>query len=213
VAKLTAYADVTIDGELSLQVLTKSVLAGCDQVGDRVLVLRMRHATCVDRPGQTHVHAVSKWEQTLRKVELLSAPTIAVAEGHCGSVAMEMLLACDYRIVTPDTMLALSRPNGGFWPGMVVHRLANQLGVARARRMVLHGAEITAARALQLDLVDVVTDDVPGALSTAGRLLTQTPGPELAIRRRLLLEASSASFEDALGAHLAACDRELRRSQ
>jgi isomerase DpgB len=34
---------------------------------------------------------------------------------------------------------------------------------------------------------------------------------ELAVRRRLLLEAPSATFEDALGAHLAACDRLMRR--
>jgi len=41
---------------------------------------------------------------------------------------------------------------------------------------------------------------------------TAVDGRELSIRRRLLLEAASTSFEDALGAHLAACDRALRRA-
>ena len=36
-------------------------------------------------------------------------------------------------------------------------------------------------------------------------------GAELAIRRQLMLEAPTATFEDALGVHLAACDRSLRR--
>ena len=35
-------------------------------------------------------------------------------------------------------------------------------------------------------------------------------GRELAIRRRLLLDATTTSYEDALGAHLAACDRAVR---
>jgi isomerase DpgB len=37
-------------------------------------------------------------------------------------------------------------------------------------------------------------------------------GAELAIRRQLMDEASWMSFEDALGPHLAACDRALRRA-
>jgi isomerase DpgB len=36
-------------------------------------------------------------------------------------------------------------------------------------------------------------------------------GEELAIRRQLLLDAGHTRFEDALGSHLAACDRALRR--
>jgi isomerase DpgB len=36
-------------------------------------------------------------------------------------------------------------------------------------------------------------------------------GAEMAIRRQLIFEAGSTTFEDALGAHLAAADRALRR--
>ncbi|MCZ9336264.1 enoyl-CoA hydratase/isomerase family protein, partial [Streptomyces sp. TRM76130] len=35
-------------------------------------------------------------------------------------------------------------------------------------------------------------------------------GKELAIRRQLLFDAANTAFEDALGPHLAACDRALR---
>ena len=42
-------------------------------------------------------------------------------------------------------------------------------------------------------------------------MLGRVAGAEHAIRRQLLLEAATTSYEDALGAHLAACDRELRR--
>jgi isomerase DpgB len=42
-------------------------------------------------------------------------------------------------------------------------------------------------------------------------MLGRIAGPELSVRRQLLNEATSSAYEDAIGAHLAACDRELRR--
>jgi isomerase DpgB len=35
----------------------------------------------------------------------------------------------------------------------------------------------------------------------------------MSVRRRLLQDSLSTSFEDALGVHLAACDRALRNNQ
>ncbi|MFD0493628.1 hypothetical protein [Streptomyces rhizosphaericus] len=52
-----------------------------------------------------------------------------------------------------------------------------------------------------------MTEAVRHAAVLRGRL----SGREAGIRRRLLTEAASAEYQDALGAHLAACDRELRR--
>jgi isomerase DpgB len=81
--------------------------------------------------------------------------------------------------------------------------------------VVLRGAEIAADRALAIALVDEVTDradDVDAVVNAAVASLSQVSGVELAVRRRLLIEAPTTSFEDALGTHLAACDRELLRT-
>jgi isomerase DpgB len=69
-----------------------------------------------------------------------------------------------------------------------------------------------AADAVAMHLIDELTIDTPGALAAAEDLARAVPGVELAIRRQLMQDAPAVSFEDALGAHLAACDRALRRS-
>lgn len=163
-------------------------------------------------PGATGVHLVNKWERALRRLERLTVATIAIAEGNCGGPAAEALLSTDYRLATPDLRLRIPARHGAVWPGMILHRLANQIGVARVRQMALFGADLTAEEVMRLSLVDGIVDDLDEAVTVARGVVGGAAGSELAIRRRLLLEATTNSFEEALGTHLAACDRALRKS-
>ncbi|MET8543932.1 enoyl-CoA-hydratase DpgB [Kitasatospora sp. NPDC004799] len=165
----------------------------------------------VERSGD--VATVTKWERAVRRFERLRLPTLAAASGDCGGAALDLLLACDLRVASPDLRLLLSVHGQATWPGMAGFRLVQQLGLAAARRTVLFGAPITAREALQRCLVDEVSPDPGRALATAARLLRRLSGPELAIRRQLAFDAQWMSFEDALGPHLAACDRALRRTR
>lgn len=162
-------------------------------------------------PGSVDIRLVTRWERTLRRFERANAATIAVAEGDCQGPALNVLLAADYRIGTPDLRLRMAGSRE-LWPGMAVHRLANQLGVARARTMVLFGVEVAADRALEIGLVDEVSTDVARSLTRMSALAGELTGAELAIRRRLLLDAATTGFDESLSAHLAACDRTLRRT-
>jgi isomerase DpgB len=76
---------------------------------------------------------------------------------------------------------------------------------------VLLGAPIEADRALALNLVDEVSEDPASTLAALAEAARAMDGAEMAIRRQLIFEAGSTTFEDALGAHLAAADRALRR--
>ncbi|WP_347359815.1 enoyl-CoA-hydratase DpgB [Streptomyces sp. 150FB] len=159
------------------------------------------------------VSTVSKWERALRRLERLPVPTIAVAEGACGGLALDALLSTDYRIATGSTSLVVTVDNGVAWPGMALYRLArSHAGAAAVRRAVLFGVPVSAPDALALQLVDALTDDLPGALATAVERTGSVRGSELAIRRQLLFDAPTTSFEEAVGAHLAACDRALRQA-
>ncbi|QUQ65304.1 enoyl-CoA-hydratase DpgB [Kutzneria sp. CA-103260] len=217
--------DELVDGYLridSAQPLSGSLVRAVNDLCDRaedadrdlVLVLHVigRHAITSDRswPGEVGIDLVSKWERALRRLERLNAVTIAVAERTCWGPTLNVLLAADYRIGAPDLRLSIAGGERELWPGMAVHRLANQIGVARSRQMVLFGVQVTAARAWEIGLLDDVTDDLAAAVSAAADLAGGLTGAELAIRRRLLLDAANSSFEDSLGAHLAACDRTLR---
>ncbi|MEW1775038.1 enoyl-CoA-hydratase DpgB [Streptomyces sp. NPDC086777] len=158
------------------------------------------------------VARVSKWERALRRLERLPATTVAVASGAVGGTALDALLATDYRIATPGTRLEVSPSGADAWPGMALHRLVQQVGIAPIRRTVLFGHPLTAAKALELGLLDEITAAAPAALAEAAAAAGLRSGRELAIRRQLMRDAATTSFEEALGAHLAACDRMLRQT-
>lgn len=192
--------------------LVAAVAAFCDRVEDasgaELAVIQLGGAPAGPWPHDADVHLVSKWERVLRRLERLNVGTVAVATGDCGGVAMELLLATDYRVASADLRLLVPAYGGAVWPGMALYRLANQVGLAQVRRAVLFGVPIGAAEALERGLVDEVAADPAAAVATLG----SRSGPELAIRRQLMLDATTTSFEDALGRHLAACDRTLRRT-
>ncbi len=156
---------------------------------------------------------VNKWERALRRLERLPAATLAVADGECGGLALDALLATDYRIATGSVRLTMPTADGTLWPGMALYRLANHsASTAAIRRALLFGVPIEATEALGLHLIDEVSDDVAGSLARITGRTTGLAGSDLAIRRQLMFDAANTGFEEALGSHLAACDLTLRRS-
>ncbi|MFI2612169.1 enoyl-CoA-hydratase DpgB [Kitasatospora sp. NPDC018619] len=200
--------------------LIGQVVEVCDELEDAdratFAVLHVEGAPGVREqawPGEVGIHLVNKWERALRRLERAPAAVVAVVAGECAGPALDLLLAADHRIATADTRLSPAVTDGRLWPGMAVHRLVQQLGVARARRLVLFGAEVGAAEGAELGLFDRVVEDraaVGAVVEDVAARLGGLVGGELAIRRRLLLDATTTSFEESLGAHLAACDRTLR---
>ncbi|MGC5363418.1 enoyl-CoA-hydratase DpgB [Streptomyces sp. DT24] len=211
--------DITLRLETGLPLprLTAVVTEACDRAEGRsertVVIVRLPRAPAAARswPGPVDIRQINRWERAVRRLERLPAMSIAVADGACGGPALDLLLVSDYRIGAPDLRLLAPVNDGQFWPGMAVYRLSQQLGAARARQIVLWGDDIDAPRARELGLIDQVSADTDEAVHTASVLMGRISDRELAVRRQLLLEAQTLEFDDALGAHLAACDRELRR--
>lgn len=155
---------------------------------------------------------VTKWERCVRRLERLTVPTVAVAADDCGGIALDALLATDYRIAAPGIRLSLPVDGEAIWPGMAIFRLAQQGGGTRLRKAILFGTRIEAHEGLDLGVIDELADDPAKALVAMTELAGTLSGRELAIRRQLMFDAGNTVFEDALGLHLAACDRALRRS-
>jgi isomerase DpgB len=207
-----------IDGARPLSAETvAAVTALChraeDLGGAAVVVLHLSGAAQPDWAGHLTVKLVNRWEQALRRLERLPATTVAAADGDCGGPALDALLATDHRVATPSARLVLPVQGGLVWPGMALYRLVRQAPNAAAVRLAtLYGEPIGAPDALALHLVHEISDDLPGAVERAVRRAAAVSGPDLAVRRQLALDAQSVSFEEALGTHLAACDRALRQS-
>lgn len=207
-----------IDGSQTLSAETvAAVAAACDQAEDQGgrarLIVHVFGEPGKPRASGLTVSLVNKWEQVLRRMERLPAATIAVATGDCGGLALDAFLAVDYRIATRSARMLVPVEDGATWPGMALFRLAKHgANAAVIRRAVLFGTPVEAADGLALNLVDEVVDDPAEAVAVAVERSGAVAGTELAIRRQLLLDAPTTTFEDALGVHLAACDRALRRA-
>lgn len=207
----TADLVIRIDGTQppSLEAI-KDITAACFAVEDREeygrVIVHATGAPLRSWAGDLTLALVSRWERALRRLERLPVTTIGIASGDCGGIALDALLTTDYRIAAASVRLLLPVAAGAAWPGLAIHRLVQQAGVAAVRRTVLLGAPIDARSALALSLIDELTDDMATALAGVPRV----SGPDLAIRRQLMLDAAVVDFDDALGVHLAACDRVLR---
>jgi isomerase DpgB len=204
-----------IDGTEALSAgLVHQVTVVCDAVedGGRAVVLEVSGAPRTAWPADLTVGLVSKWERALRRLERAPAATIAVADGECGGLALDAFLAADYRVATAAVRLVPPVRDGVVWPGMALFRLARHgINAAAIRRAVLFGQPVEADDAVRLHLVHEVAGDLAAARVVASGLAGTAVGADLAIRRQLLFDASCTGFEEALGVHLAACDRVLRR--
>jgi enoyl-CoA hydratase/carnithine racemase len=100
--------------------------------------------------GQTLMNAIAKYP----------APVIAAIEGHCMGGGLDLALACHRRIAAPNAVFghrgaALGLVTG--WGG--TQRLPRLIGKSRALELFVAAEKISAARALEIGLVDAIADD------------------------------------------------------
>jgi enoyl-CoA hydratase/carnithine racemase len=88
------------------------------------------------------------------------APVVAAIEGHCMGGGLDLALACHRRIAAPHAVFghrgaALGLITG--WGG--TQRLPHLIGKSRAVELFITAEKISAARALEIGLVDAIADD------------------------------------------------------
>lgn len=119
----------------------------------------------------------SKMGQALMNaIASFPAQVIAAVEGHCMGGGFDLALACRRRIAAPNAVFghrgtALGLITG--WGG--TERLPRLIGKARALELFVAAEKVSAARALEIGLVDSIADDpVAEALNYLSRLASQS---------------------------------------
>ena len=96
----------------------------------------------------------------LERLAALPQPVIAAITGHALGGGLELAMAADLRIAVRTAKLGTPEVTLGMLPGwMGVTRLAEMIGIARAKHMTLLGSPVTAAQALEWGLVTAVAED------------------------------------------------------
>ncbi|WP_149196194.1 enoyl-CoA hydratase/isomerase family protein [Luteimonas suaedae] len=96
-------------------------------------------------------------QRTMRRIETLPKPVIAMVNGFALGGGLELAMACHLRIAADSARLGQPEVNLGLIPGFGgTQRLLRLAGRAAALELCLLGAPIDAARAHQLGLVNRV---------------------------------------------------------
>src|SRR5579863_3659240 len=84
---------------------------------------------------------------------------IAAIDGVCLGGALELALACDYRIATPRSKLGLPEIKLGLLPGAGgTQRLPRLIGARAALEFMLKGSAVPAVRVLELGILDEIVE-------------------------------------------------------
>ena len=111
----------------------------------------------------------------LAQLEASTKPVVAAIEGTALGGGFELALACHWRIASRAGKVGLPEVKLGLIPGAGgTLRFTRLAGPEAALEAITSGAPLSAARALELGLLDEVADPVlPAALSFAARALAE----------------------------------------
>ncbi|MGY0561416.1 enoyl-CoA hydratase/isomerase family protein [Luteimonas sp. A277] len=144
-----AFEDVANDPDIRVAVLTgagpKAFVAGAD-------IAEMSQLT----PTQARDFS-QRGQRTMRRIETLPKPVIAMINGFALGGGLELAMACHLRVAADTAKMGQPEINLGLVPGFGgTQRLLRLAGRAATLELCLVGAPVDAARALQLGVVNRV---------------------------------------------------------
>ncbi len=129
-------------------------------------------------------------QSTMRSIEALPLPVIAVVQGFALGGGMELALACDLIVASERANFGQPEVNLGLIPGFGgSQRLQLRCGNGVARRLILTGESISASEAHRIGLVDYLVE--PEALEAEARALAK----KLSSRGPLALAAAKRTMQ------------------
>jgi enoyl-CoA hydratase/carnithine racemase len=206
-----------IFNERSLEVLTDSLEYALSSKSVRFLIIHGKDDSFsagldlkgVQGPGALRVtRLVSKGAALLNQLESSDKVAVAAVSGYCIGGGLELAMATDYIIASPDAKFGLPEIKIGIIPGADgIKRLVRSIGKRRALPMLLEGSIISAEHALEFGLIneivpkrkllkraEQIADDVskknPFAVKMIKRLANKAPFEDITKEQTRLFEKS-----------------------
>lgn len=150
---------------------------------------------------------IARAQAPFRKIAALAMPTIAAVQGHALGAGLQLALACDLRVMTPDAKVGLLEANYGLIPDLGGStRLPQIIGTARAKRMIWLAEKITGAEAFELGIADMLADgdELHAVVSDLAERLSEAPFSPTRASKRLIDGAPFLNYADGMDAEAAA---------
>jgi enoyl-CoA hydratase/carnithine racemase len=159
------------------------------------------------------------WHESLDLVERCPLPTIAAVHGLAFAGGFELTQVCDFVVIGESTLIGDQHANLGLFPaGGSTQRLPRLVGPRVAKWILMTGAVIDPARALEMGLVnDVVKEDQVLARAEAialgfaekSRAASAAIKSAVAIGEGLPVRAAIAAEREIALAHMASDDVQI----
>jgi enoyl-CoA hydratase len=161
--------------------------------------------------GELGIEWFRSFDEAVRRLEQLSALTVAKIRGYAIGGGLQVTLGCDLRIATPETRFGLPAVLEALIPGMGTFRLPRFIGLGRARRMVMTGELIGSEEALRIGLVDwVVSEERLGeAVESVIAATLKGSATVRGFAKKLVTESFESDFDTAFSAYLDVQQRSL----
>ncbi len=145
-----------------------------------------------DRAGVARAFVPRPWRGTNTFQEAcwawrrLPVPVIAAVRGHCYGGGLQIALAADFRIASPDSEWSVLEGRWGIIPDMTgVRTLAELVGIDTAKRLTMTAQMVSGKEAHDLGLVTEVAADPEAAAEDLARELARRSPDALAAAKRL----------------------------
>lgn len=182
--ELTATAEALAeDRELRGVLLTgagRSFCAGLDFASVLSEPDRFRADFEPDERRGTNLYQEAPWAW-----RRLPVPVVAAVRGHCLGGGLQIALAADYRITTPDATWSVLEAKWGLVPDMSgVQTLAQLVRIDVAKRLTMTGEMFDGVRAVALGIASEVAEDpVAAGMALLREIATRSPDAVAAAKR------------------------------
>ncbi|SDS45088.1 Enoyl-CoA hydratase/carnithine racemase [Brevibacterium sandarakinum] len=134
----------------------------------------------------------------IQSVMELPLPTIAAVEGPAAGAAVGLVAGCDFVVASEESSFHLPFSKLGLFPdGGILSTLAQRVGAAQSRRLLICGSKLDSVEAYRLGLVDELVpsgSSLDRALEIAKLMSHRSPNSIQSIKETLLEGVPSLEF-------------------
>lgn len=153
-------------------------------------------------PEDGRAYLTSVYQPLIRDLFTLKKPVIGAVNGTAAGVGASIALACDLRVMSPQSSILYAFINIGLGPdGGGSWLLARQIGYSRALEIAIEGKKVQAQRCLELGLTNKLVESEEMLLPTAltwAKMLADRPTLAVGITKQDLLFAMSHDIYDTI---------------